>query len=161
MPKKIDQDLKAECYRYFVLEGLGVSEISKKTGVSERNLRRWITDDDDRWKKEQALGQSSVINIVLHALKQIHRIYLDADAENRALTKTEADIISKLNKNIQTVDPKSTRVTNGIRVLGDFVPFLIDRFPAIADELNQAAMEYANQMAEHYTTFKWHLTSDG
>lgn len=147
MGKSIDPALKSQAFNLVAFHGHSYKEVSEMLGVHESTISRW--GKDGNWIEMRELKEASSFTVEMYAIKQMARIYKQAEDDNRTLTAKEVDSLSKLNKQIQTLNKTLAGVSNGIAFLGRFMEYLQRKDTKLFDKVRDHAMDFTEEMARN------------
>jgi transposase-like protein len=145
MGKSIDPAIKSQAFNLVAFHGKSYKEVAAALGVHETSVARW--GKDGGWIELRELKEASSFTVEMYAIKQMARIYKQAEDDNRTLTGKEVDSLSKLNKQIQTLNKTLAGVSNGIAFLGRFMEYLQRKSPEAFEQIRDFAMDFTEEMA--------------
>lgn len=106
--KKSDRQQQQELARMYYMQGVALSDIADKTGVSRPTITKWVKDNN--WEEKRAANNITRQELVTKILRGINKIienYNNSDDPNRTL---DADKLVKLAAAIERIDKKANVV---------------------------------------------------
>lgn len=130
------KDLAKELYLH---TDLTQKEIAERVGVTANTIGKWCAS----WKQIKAAKTSTKDEIVARYLRMIDNILKEAEDDDRSITDSEADKISKINKAMESID-KEVGLAMFIQVFQDYNSWLIAVNPELAKENNTFQTKFVN-----------------
>lgn len=145
MPKVYNDIIKQQAWTYYVMLGMSFEEISALIEPSARTIKGWAEEAD--WDKQRVVRTSSPNRIALDAAWMVGMIYKKAREENRILTASEIDQVSKHNKLIERLDKNFAFVSSVIEGQGMFMQFVREKDEVLFQKLIPLNLEFTQALA--------------
>lgn len=123
----------------YINTDLTQKEIAERVDVTPNTISKWCS----KWKEIKAAKTSTRDEIVARYLRMIDSILKNAEDEERTITDSEADKISKLNKAKDSID-KELGLAVFIQVFREYNSWLININPDLAKDNNNYQRKYVN-----------------
>lgn len=124
MAKKIRKTKEHELAQtLYVTNGWSAKEIAAKLDVRENTVGKWAKDGN--WKILKASITSTPATAIANLFQNIIEIQDEAKEEERSLTSTETNMIAKISKSIELMNPKKN-IGVYITTLEEFLLWLKD-----------------------------------
>jgi len=118
---------------------LTLKEIAERVGVTANTIGKWCAS----WKQIKAAKTSTRDEIIARYMRMIGNILKEAEDEGRAITDSEADKISKLNKAKDSID-KEVGLVMFIQIFQEYNSWLIPINAELAKENNTFQTKFIN-----------------
>jgi len=145
MPQRYSDKVRGECEAMYCLHDKSIPAISDVSGVSESTLRRWR--ERYNWDEKVVARVISGPMIAQQLKQQVYMITKQANDEARLITTQEADIISKLRKQIEDLDGHAIYVSHALEAMDAFNEWLADNAkPGLREEVVGHIMEFSRNL---------------
>lgn len=150
MPKTYGSHVKQQAKTYIVMLNMTADEISKILEPSATTIDRWAKEGG--WYGLQKLRNGSTMKVGFNALKQINRLYEQAEEEDRPMDSKEVDQAVKHRKMMEELNKELAFLSNGIEIMGMFAEHLRehdeDLFQQTADVINDFTQDLYKKFGE-------------
>ena len=151
MPFKHDDTVRDYVRFRYVVKGETPEEIADADGdlPSSRTIRTWAKEEG--WDDQRDLKKTSRWAIALRLRKMVDRKLLSYEEKDELPPSSELDGIHKALKSADMLDSSIERASNSIEALDAFNSWLLERDPALADQLASHMGLYARELVEDAT----------
>lgn len=144
MPRTHPAQTKTNAENLFVYRGCDFPELSETTTVSESQLRRWAKLGG--WQEKKKARATSGPKLAAKLTAHIDMIVDRADEEKRAMTSSEIDQMSKLQAQVDRLNPGARLVAHVLEGLDWFGSFVRERRPDMMPDLAPMISEFGEQV---------------
>lgn len=114
----------------YIIERRTRAEVMESIGISSSTFNRWRRKYG--WDDKRADLVVSIPEIVAHMKADILRTYKLAEADERPLTTSERDGVTKTMKQMQSLDKNALFTTHAIHTLDLFATYAKEHAPEVA-----------------------------
>lgn len=123
-------------------------EIAEQVGVTQKTMSKWVTEGKwDEVREAQASTRQETIRGLLAQMNELNQAIAGRAQGERYPTSKEADILSKLSRNISFLD-KQVQLKDYVTVLSEELKFIKEQDLAFAKTLSDYQYEFLAQRAE-------------
>ena len=144
MPRTHSATTKTNAENLYVYRGIDFPELAETTTVSESQLRRWAKRGG--WKAKRKARATSGPKLAAKLTAHIDMIVDRADEERRPMTSSEIDQMSKLQAQVDRLNPGARLVAHILEGLDWFGTFARERRPELMPELAPLISEFGEQV---------------
>lgn len=123
----------------FIELGLSQAEVAKRLKLSRQIISKWVKNGN--WEVLRGSKAASPTEIIQRTYNQITKIYDEADEEDRKITSTESDQISKLMAGIKAIK-KEADLSSYIQSYEEFLIYLRQEDAELAKEIADYQMDF-------------------
>lgn len=130
---KRSEELLVQAEMAFVQEGRTLREIADSVGKSLPTVTKWCDEGSWKQKRERHILSSDGLASILE--QQLRKMALEAMAQQRSITGSEAQTILKLSRAVQELRGGEASLPQTFAVMNGFILFLKGAAPKLAPEI--------------------------
>lgn len=147
MAQKTDPSVIKRAELLYVIERRPRSEVMEMTGMPSSTFNRYRKKY--KWDERRTDTIVSIPEIVTHMKADILRTYKLAETENRPLTTSERDGVTKTMKQMQSLDKNALFTTHAIHTLDLFSNWVKEYAPDLmTEEMADAIVSFSRKLGQ-------------
>lgn len=144
MPRTHPAATKSHAEALYVFRDVDFPELAETTSVSESQLRRWAKKGG--WAEKRRARASSGPKLAAKLEAHLDMIVDQANEENRPMTAKEIDQMSKLQAQVDRLNPGARLVAHVLEGLDWFGTFARERAPHLMPELAPLISDFGEEV---------------
>lgn len=144
MPRTYTTDKRTHAETLFVFRSVEYPELATLTGVSESQLRRW--SKKGAWAQKRSARASSGPMLAARLEAHIGQLVEAADQQGRPLNGQEIDSVTKLQAQIDRLNPTARLVAHVIEGLDWLAVYVRERAPHLMQELAPLISDFGEDL---------------
>jgi hypothetical protein len=147
MAQKTDPSVIKRAELLYVIERRPRSEVMEMTGMASSTFNRYRKKH--KWDERRSDTIVSIPEIVAHMKADVLRTYKLAESEERPLTTSERDGVTKTMKQMQSLDKNALFTTHAIHTLDLFSNWVKEYAPELmTDEFADALVMFSRKIGQ-------------